>query len=239
MKKLSQWVKNVMMATMSMIGAVHADQYGTGVYVGVDAGVILNHAELKSQQLGFTHPNETCDTSSDFSTFAPGMQIGYRHHYSNYFVVGIAADITVNTNQKESLSCHSDINPDVYDRFVFKNEMQTTLKGEIGRAFTWYNTTLITFFTTGASFASVGLTYNNEGGDFYATHPIQVGWLVGAGLDWVFKQNWSLRAEYHYIDYGNVVTLNIPSVYGLIDPNGQGRVKLNANHFFVALNYWI
>jgi outer membrane immunogenic protein len=205
----------------------------------VDAGIAFNDIQLKSQQLGFTNPSDKCNTSSNFSTFSPGLQLGYMHQFPNYFVSGVEANVTFNTNQKNTLSCNSNINPDVYDRFIFRDQMQGSIKGRVGRAVNWNKNILLPYLTAGASFANLGLTYQNEGGDYYSTNTTQAGWLIGAGIEWAFRQHWSLRVEYYYVDYGNAINLKIPSVYGLIDPNGSARVKLNANNFFVALNYWI
>ena len=79
----------------------------------------------------------------------------------------------------------------------------------------------------------------NEGGDFYSKNTTRTGWLIGTGIEWSFRKNWSLRAEYAYVDYGNTLKLKIPSVYGLVDPNGNARVSLNTNSILVAINYWI
>ena len=31
-----------------------------------------------------------------------------------------------------------------------------------------------------------------------------VGWTVGAGAEWMFARQWSLKAEYLYVDLGNI-----------------------------------
>ena len=137
------------------------------------------------------------------------------YQFTNSFVSGIEANATFNTNQKHTLSCNSEFNPDVYDRFTFRNQLQTSIKGRVGRALNWNKNTFLPYLTAGASFANLGLTYKNEGGDYYSNTTTQAGWLIGAGIEWAFMQHWSLRAEYYYVDYGNAINLNIPSVYGL------------------------
>lgn len=245
-------VKGVMI-TMGMVGMAYADNpyshYAlfnssllnswTGLYAGVNAGVAFNNAQLNSQQLGFTNPNGTCNTSSDFSTFSPGVQLGYLYQFSNDLVSGIEANVTINANQTTTLGCNSNINPRVYDRFNFRDQMQTSVKGRMGRALNWNKNVLLPYLTAGASFARVGLTYKNEGGNYYSNTTTQAGCLIGAGIEWAFMQHWSLRAEYYYVDYGNTINLNLPSIYGLQDPNGNGRVDLSANNVVLALNYWV
>jgi len=238
MNKFSIIAKGVVIA-IGMVGIVYADNSWTGFYAGVNAGLAFNHARLTSQQLGFTNPGENCNTSSDVSTFFPGMQFGFMHQSPNDLVSGIEANIAVNTNQKNTLKCNCPENPDVSDRFSFRNQMQNSVKGRVGRAMNWNNNILLPYLTAGASFANVGLTYKNEGGDYYSDKATQAGWLIGAGIEWAFRQNWSLRAEYYYADYGNTIKLNIPSVYGLVDTNGHAHVDLSSNNVIVAINYWI
>jgi len=238
MNKLLVMAKCVVI-TMSMMGIAYADNTWTGFYAGVNAGSAFNHVQLKSQQLGFTDTSENCNTSSDFSTFFPGIQLGFMHQFPNDLVSGIEANITVNTNQKKTFKCSCPENPDVSDRFSFRNQMQNSIKGRVGRALDWNKNILLPYLTAGVSFANVGLTYKNEGGDYYSENSTQSGWLIGAGIEWAFMQNWSLRAEYYYADYGNTIKLNIPSVYGLLDTNGHAHAELSSNNIVVAINYWI
>lgn len=90
----------------------------------------------------------------------------------------------------------------------------------------------------GGSLANLGVSYADEGGDYYSKNSTQPGWLVGAGLEWRFKNAWSVRAEYYYTAY-NSFDMSIPVTYGLADPNGNARVKINDNNIRVAINYWI
>ena len=108
----------------------------------------------------------------------------------------------------------------------------------MGRALDWHNSVLLPYLTAGASFAHVGLVYRNEGGDYYSANTNQAGGLIGAGLEWAFREHWSLRAEYDYINY-SPIKLDIPSVYGLIDPNGKAHVNLSSHNVVLAFNYWI
>ncbi len=240
MKKCWLVAKCVVIAIMGMVGIAHADSNNwTGFYAGVNAGVVFNNAQLTSQQLGFISPSGTCNMSSDFSTFSPGIQLGYTYQFTHSFVAGIEANTTFNTNQKHTSSCKSEFNPDVNDSFTFRNQTQTSIKGRVARALNWNKSIFLPYLTAGASFANLGLTYQNEGGDHYSNTTTAAGWLIGGGVEWAFMQHWSLRAEYNFVDYGDAINLNIPTVYDLFDANGEGQINLKSNTVFVAINYWI
>lgn len=36
------------------------------------------------------------------------------------------------------------------------------------------------------------------------TTKTQIGWTVGAGAEWMFAPQWSFKAEYLYVDLGNI-----------------------------------
>lgn len=48
----------------------------------------------------------------------------------------------------------------------------------------------------------MGLTYQNEVGNYCSDATAQLGSLLGAGIVWAYIQHWSLRAEYYFEDYG-------------------------------------
>ena len=243
MNKYSVIAKNALVA-VGMIGmayaspAQHSLTSWTGFYAGVDAGFVFNNIELKSQQLGFTNPSGNCNTSSNFSSFFPGVQLGYMHQFANYFVSGIEANVTFN-NKKDRLGCPCSDDSLVADNFSFRNKMQRSIKARVGRTQKGNKNILLPYVTAGASFADLGLTYTNEGGDYYSKTSSQAGVLLGGGIEWSFKQNWSIRAEYSYVDYGKTVKMKIPSIYGLEDLNGKALANLYTNNVMIALNYWI
>ena len=208
----------------------------TGLYGGLNIGGIFNNADLEAHQLGFTDPDEACDKSANFSSFFPGLQLGYAYQFDTQIVLGVEGDFTYNVNHSDDVACVCDFNPRVSDQFSIKNKLQGSLRGRIGYAL---DNHLLPFFTAGGSLADLGLSYHNEDGDHYSKNTTQGGWLVGAGLEWGPSPDWSLRAEYYYTSYGsNAMDMKIPTIYGLFDANGEAHVKLNANNVRVAVNYW-
>ena len=59
------------------------------------------------------------------------------------------------------------------------------------------------------------------------------GWTVGAGLEYMFAQNWSAKAEYQYYDFGNATFVN-PAVLAPFGSfrNDEHTVKVGINYRF-------
>lgn len=246
MKKLSMTPK-AFVITMGMMGIGYANNgfaqasllnSWTGFYLGANAGVAFNNVQLQAQQLGFSSASETYNTHLKFSTFFPGIQIGYMYQFPDNVVAGIEANATVNTHQTDTFTYRCPYNNNVYDQFLFKDRSQSSVKGRVGHTIHWNKSILLPYFTAGVSFANVGLTYKNEGGDYYSKNTTAPGELVGAGIEWALSKSWSFRAEYSYINYGNAINMSIPTLYGLTDPNGNAQANLRSNNVAVSMNYW-
>jgi outer membrane immunogenic protein len=63
------------------------------------------------------------------------------------------------------------------------------------------------YATGGAAFAEVNSSLDVVGEGYSAwghKNEIKTGWTVGGGVEWMFAQNWTLKAEYLYINLGKV-----------------------------------
>jgi outer membrane immunogenic protein len=88
-----------------------------------------------------------------------------------------------------------------------------TLRARIGWApsYQW-----LLYATGGIAFGQVGynLAFAFPGSnDFHAISQTnqEVGWTVGVGAEWAFTHSWSVKAEYLYVDLGNVNLVSIPA----------------------------
>src|SRR6185295_16446107 len=72
-----------------------------------------------------------------------------------------------------------------------------TIRGRVGYA--WGN--WLPYFTAGWAYSSN--TRTNSGGLGGTASANHSGWTVGVGAEWMFAQNWTAKAEYKYIDFGN------------------------------------
>jgi outer membrane immunogenic protein len=64
----------------------------------------------------------------------------------------------------------------------------------------------------------------------------RAGWTLGAGLEWMFARDWSLKAEYLYFDLGSA-SATIPLYNGLTYAVSRASVRANGNVIRVGVNY--
>jgi outer membrane immunogenic protein len=106
-----------------------------------------------------------------------------------------------------------------------------TLRGRAGLAME----NVLPYVTGGLA---VGSLHGEEGdvaanGAFGAGTTAVVGWTAGVGIEAMFNQNWSAKAEYLYVDFGNHTVFN-DNVGGVIVPES---LRFTANILRVGLNY--
>jgi outer membrane immunogenic protein len=77
-----------------------------------------------------------------------------------------------------------------------------TVRGRVGFA---VNNVLF-FGTGGVAFGDVRARIASDAGNplFLGQTSTQVGWTAGAGIEWGFAPNWSLKGEYRYVDLGTM-----------------------------------
>ena len=101
-----------------------------------------------------------------------------------------------------------------HDTYQFNGQVDRRLREIVARSVR--NATIVTPFNFGAS-------------------ETRVGWTVGAGVEWAVWDNWSVKLEYDYLDFGSrTVTFNDP-VFGAATINVSQRiseVKLGVNYRF-------
>jgi outer membrane immunogenic protein len=116
---------------------------------------------------------------------------------------------------------------------VTKNDYIATVAGRLGYAFD----RVLIYGKGGAAFtrdrANANLTGPLPGtasGSFDRT-----GWLAGAGVEWAFWGNWSVKAEYDYMGFGAINEV-ITNTTGSLTAS-PATVKLNVQTAVVGINY--
>ncbi len=91
-----------------------------------------------------------------------------------------------------------------------RNDLQGTIRGRLGIAVD----RALFFATGGAAFATFRNSYNDGLGDFNVQTTTRVGYVVGGGIEYAITNNFSLRAEYRYEDFGRYTQTVFPAAFG-------------------------
>lgn len=176
----------------------------TGLYVG--------------GQIGYAWGNENTslvDNFGDYFNFGyntsgviGGAHVGYNLQLQQW-VLGVEGDVdgtSVNKSLSTPIALNAGTDPG-FVNFSASQNVQGSIRGRIGYA--WDR---IMLYATGG----VALTGLNGGvcGNFIAIDGVtpyggcasasttRVGYTVGGGLEYAVTDNWSIRAEYRYSDFG-------------------------------------
>jgi outer membrane immunogenic protein len=126
--------------------------------------------------------------TDDSSGFIGGGQIGFNYQIGQW-VLGVEGDI--------SWTDLGNDNRDLANYYSRSTDWFATVTGRLGYA--WDNWLL--YVKGGGAWA--------DGNDYYWNRPLwqgdgsRSGWAVGAGLEWAWTPNWSVKLEYNYLDFGS------------------------------------
>jgi len=166
---------------------------------------------------GWSWGNSTASTGSGFSIPLNGGvfggQAGANWMLSNNIVVGIEGDISW-TGQKGTIAP----GPTVTQSLNWLG----TIRGRVGVAMN----NVMPYVTGG--FAVGGATRTSSAGGGLSETKTHTGYVLGAGVEWAFAQNWTAKLEYQYVNLGAQTYTAIPA-----DP----AVAMTDNIFKVGLNY--
>lgn len=172
----------------------------TGFYVGGNVGGGFGTKQLYDI---FPTPDFALDADTKVGGWVGGLQFGYNYQYQ-WLVIGAESDF-----DWSSVNSH-------FGCFTFGNQ-QCTINAE------WFGTTVgragvvigpaLLFFDGGAAFtrdtltdvATVGASragVPSLPGDLFTGSQIRPGWTVGGGIEYLLSHNWSVRADYNYMNFG-------------------------------------
>jgi outer membrane immunogenic protein len=201
----------------------------TGLYVGAQIGGAWGTND-QVQIVGVNTLAATPTFATNFTNNASGViggaHLGYNLQIGSW-VVGIEGTVDgtsiSGTNTFGFVSLDEKLGP------------QGSVQAHIGYA--WDR--VLIYATGGAAFVGVNDTYTGFGGLEQITRT-RSGWTVGGGIAWAFTDNWSIRAEYRYSDFGRFT--NYP--FGLFVPLGgtlfathhpdQNQVQFGVSYKFGA-----
>jgi outer membrane immunogenic protein len=211
----------------------------TGFYIGGNAGYAWGHFDPTSN---FTCPTGSAANSCAYSFpanlatvnnaakgsrsvqgFTGGVEAGYNWQL-NSAVIGIESDFGA-FHLKGSLSATGAF-PSASTNYAVNVSANTdwlyTFRGRLG----WTVTPTTLFYATGG-LAVTQIHVSNAFTDNFATltagasntSTTKAGWTLGGGVEQALNRNWTIKAEYLYVDFGSaagttLVTNTIPGVVG-------------------------
>jgi outer membrane immunogenic protein len=218
----------------------------TGFYVGVHAGYAFGESDIRtSGNAANTIANVGAlarppSLSFDQHGFIGGGQIGYNMQFG-MFVAGIEADISY-TDRSTTQSYFSPVTFGAAlagTRSTFSQDLEYfgTVRGRLGVAF---DRALI-YATGGLAYGEVSYQadfFNSPGALQFTGRKsgVEVGYTIGAGVEYAFTNNITLKAEYLYYDLGSQDVL-VNAIPGVGLNSYTSRFETNGHIARVGLNY--
>jgi outer membrane immunogenic protein len=208
----------------------------TGFYVGLNAGGSWGHQnnDLVTVLGGLTLFSNT----DHLNGFIGGGQLGYNWQ-NDHWVFGLEADFQGSGQKADGTFVLPPfgqlfVAPGLTASYSDKLEWFGTVRGRIGYA----QDRWLAYVTGGWAFghgtlSGTGTTTPAGTVLAFSASKDYSGWTVGGGLEWAFKDRWSVKAEYLYIDFGDGPT---------VTANGAGTLaivsgKMTDNIARLGVNY--
>jgi outer membrane immunogenic protein len=169
----------------------------TGLYVGVQVGYAWARDSTDFTTLDPAAPFFDADTRPQ--GVIGGAHVGYNLQIAQW-VVGLEGTVD-GTSLSKSVSLGGVPALTVNSR----EEIQGSIRARLGIAFD----RVLLYGTGGAAFTGIKNNYS-LGGPFFLDESIsksRAGWTVGGGIQYAVTDNWSIRAEYRYSDFGRYTDL--------------------------------
>jgi outer membrane immunogenic protein len=220
----------------------------SGFYVGLNAGGAWTRSEVTYNQTGAflssslanqTFANALGSPSTNRDGFTGGAQAGYNWQ-SGIAVFGVETDInylhtSANVFRSGTLPFGTSANVNSSTSSV-STDWLYTLRGRAG-----LTSGRALFYVTG------GLAVGNERFSQVFFHAVsnafeagsssdtRVGWTVGAGGEYAFTNNWSVKAEYLYVDLGRTSFNSASNLFPTFTAFNSARLTENIGR--AGINY--
>jgi outer membrane immunogenic protein len=203
----------------------------TGFYLGAGIGARssqvdgnVSHASTSNQA---TTNVESCAPGSFFfpcsgeslngTAFRISPYVGYNYQFATQWLVGIEGDVGFGSQTTTLANVFYPntalTNLDGHDSFAVKTGWDAGLRARLGFLVT---PSFLVYGTGGAAWQHIDATSTCSAGTFSICEPgafapsvitdstTKLGWTVGAGIETMLWQNWIVRGEYRYADFGTI-----------------------------------
>lgn len=226
----------IVTALAAPAGAQPATYNWSGFYAGLNAGAAFGRSKASTSpdcslapgpayicdNTGGGAGNATVVAASGSGTitdtgFTGGIQAGYNWQRNN-IVYGLETDFgafNLKGSRQGSGVYLTTVGPQPGDAYTmgssFSADWLVTLRGRLG---TVVMPNLLVYATGGLALTrlTVGNDYTDQAGlagmgaGSSSSSAVKAGWVLGGGLEWALSNNWSVKGEYLYVDFGKVTT---------------------------------
>jgi high affinity Mn2+ porin len=165
----------------------------TGFYIGGHAG----YGGGTSSAILIDPVLATTATSSRFSGIIGGVQAGYNFQTPSGLLLGLEADLTFPSYLISNSIVGSLATP--RSAVVEQWDYVGTVRGRVGYAANHW----LLYATGGLAYAGERFVNSPAIGDQEKHLNVRLGWAAGAGVEYAFAPNWSVRLEYLYNRFEN------------------------------------
>lgn len=205
-----------------------------GFYLGANVG----YGWEKSNNDAFDNAGVFIqNTKGDAAGVFGGGQIGYNWQFAPNWLLGIEADAEASGIKGSSLNCSATGCASSNG----KNDDFGTVRGRFGYVannvllygtggWAWSHGSVDRTITAAPNApALVGLVANSSG-----SHS---GWAAGAGIEWGFLPNWTVKVEYLHLQFDNIgrdfTYAGFPAAFRHVNSNvGLDTVRVGVNYLF-------
>jgi len=178
----------------------------TGIYIGGQVGYGWGNDNARLSGTDFVGDFDTADLSSRPQGVIGGGHVGYNYQI-NQWVLGLEGSVdgtSLSRNRVSTLFDNTALITDIVGSSV-RSDIQGSIRGKLGIA--WDRALL--YATGGVAFGGFKTSYSDPNGFLTATpgatsnfSQTRVGWTVGGGIEYAITNNWWVRAEYRYTNFG-------------------------------------
>jgi len=170
----------------------------TGFYVGGNFGYGWTNVESSANSvLG------SAASSFKMKGVIAGGQLGMNVQFSGPWLIGIESDF-----QKSWQKLNGPGNTAVLNRSVGVGGLAINETDDMD----WFGTTrfrmgvaqdrVLFYGTAGVAYASIRTRASSAGISIINGTPVKIGWAAGGGIEAMLTRNWTVKAEYLYLDFG-------------------------------------
>lgn len=233
----------------------HAAELGQweGFYGGMHAGAAIGTADMGFSPEGTFRGPLAADIADrnfwkgnrdlDSTGFTGGLYGGHLWR-KDRFLFGIEADLSylgLNDSSSITATVPASATPYRLDQRI-KTDVFASVRPRVGYVPDTLSNNLL-FYTTGGpalmharvdqKFAQLNLAYESDG---LSSNKLLFGWVAGGGAEYAISQQWSLKAEYLYADFGKIKN-NAPGSAGFESYSTYNEMDLTSHMFRIGAAY--